>query len=94
MSTLKLSITPQLRELLEPLQGLLPPELNGVVVDTLATNQILYNIVVDVSKWAFTDEGKVQLEEKGLSELKISVFRDIYIPFYFTLLFFCYKASY
>lgn len=93
MSTLKVSITPQLRELLGPLEGLLPPELNALVVDTLATStEIRYSLVVDVSKWAFSDEGKIKLEEKGLSEFLFSKHPVHCHPFLFFILFLWYST--
>lgn len=69
MSSLKVSVPTHLRELLEPLDELLPHELKLIVTQSLASTEILYDTLVDVSTWAFTDEGQTKLKEKALSRL-------------------------
>lgn len=78
MSSQKISLPPHLRELLEPLNGILPSELNEIVIQSLASTEILYDTLVDVSKWAFTDEGEAKLKEKNLSMQSINIFVTIY----------------
>jgi hypothetical protein len=68
MSTLKVSIPPHLREALDSLIGLLPPELEELLIKALDGTDILYTTLVDVSKWALTEEGKQKLESKNLSK--------------------------
>jgi hypothetical protein len=68
MSTLKVSIPPHLREALDPLIGILPPELEELLVKALDGTDIMYTTLVDVSKWALTEEGKQKLESKNLSK--------------------------
>lgn len=68
MSALKVSLPPHLREVLEPLKGLLPPELDEIVVQSLGSTEILYDTLSNVSKWAFSDEGRAILKEKELGE--------------------------
>jgi len=72
MSTLKVSIPPHLREALEPLIGILPPDLEQPIVKALEGTEILYTTLVDLSKWALTEEGKQKLESKHLSEVSFS----------------------
>ncbi|PVF99260.1 hypothetical protein CPB86DRAFT_783849 [Serendipita vermifera] len=67
MSSLKVSIPEHLRQSLEPLIELLPPELVLVVQEALKGNEILYDTIVNVSKWAVTDEGRAALEDKKLN---------------------------
>jgi hypothetical protein len=68
MSTLKVSIPPHLREALDPLIGILPPELEELLIKALDGTDILYTTLVDVSKWALTEEAKQKLESKNLSK--------------------------
>lgn len=68
MSTLKISIPPHLREALDPLIGILPTELEHLVLTALNGTEIMYTTLADVSKWAFTEDGKEKLESKQLSE--------------------------
>jgi hypothetical protein len=68
MSSLKVSIPEHLRQGLEALNGLLPSELALVVQEALKGNEILYDTIVDVSKWAVTEEGRACLEDKKLSK--------------------------
>jgi hypothetical protein len=63
-----MSIPPHLREALDLLMGLLPPELEQLLMNALDGTEVMYTTLVDVSKWAFTDEGKKKLESKNLSE--------------------------
>ncbi|KIM28449.1 hypothetical protein M408DRAFT_16338 [Serendipita vermifera MAFF 305830] len=67
MSTLKVSIPDHLGDTLNPLIGILPTELENLVVTALEGTEILYSILADVSKWAYTEEGKQKLESKDLN---------------------------
>ena len=68
MSTLKVSIPPHLRETLEPLIGIISTELEQLILSALEGSEIMYTTLVDVSKWALTEEGKQKLELKSLSK--------------------------
>jgi hypothetical protein len=76
MSTLKVSIPPHLREILDPLVCLLPPELEELLIKSLDGTDIMYTTLVDISKWAFTEEGKQKLESKNLSKTQ----NDLFLP--------------
>ncbi|KAG8815791.1 hypothetical protein FRC17_000591 [Serendipita sp. 399] len=67
MSSLKVSLPPHLREALEPLTDILPLELKSLVVEALNSTEIKYDTLVDVSKWAFTEEGETALTKKKLN---------------------------
>lgn len=67
MSTLKVSLPPHLREVLEPLLGILPKELDLLLESSLANAEIAYAVIDDVSKWAHTSSGQETLQSKNLN---------------------------
>ncbi|KAG9053565.1 hypothetical protein FS842_007842 [Serendipita sp. 407] len=68
MSSLKISLPPHLREALEPLTDVLPPELSAIVIEALNSTEIKYDTLADVSKWAFTEDGENSLKKKSLNQ--------------------------
>ncbi|KAG8801786.1 hypothetical protein FRC18_007714 [Serendipita sp. 400] len=68
MSSLKISLPPHLREALEPLTDVLPPELSAIVIEALNSTEIKYDTLADVSRWAFTEDGENSLKKKSLNQ--------------------------
>ena len=69
-STLHVSLPGHLQEALKPLPDLLPMELRTLVVQALEppAKEIHYELLVRVSTWAHSEDGKERLKAAGLRQ--------------------------
>jgi len=66
-ANLRISLEPHLVESLTPLQAILPTELAEQVAQSLSATTILYDTLIEISKWSRSEPGKKALEAHSLS---------------------------
>jgi hypothetical protein len=71
---LRVSLPGHLQETLKPLPDLLPTELRSLVVEALEppAKEIHYELLVEVSTWAHSEDGKDRLKAAALSKYSSS----------------------
>ena len=78
-SDLHVSLPEHLQEVLRPLPDLLPTELRALVVQALEppAKEIHYGLLVKISAWAHSEDGKGRLEAIGLRQYSYPLVRLI-----------------